>query len=44
MKANWNEKYLTQVGYFPHVNAGWKESHPGETSDLGEMCHLTNTS
>ena len=21
MLANWNENYLTQVGYFPHVNA-----------------------
>ena len=22
MQANWDEKYLTQVGYFSHVNAG----------------------
>ena len=22
MQVNWGEKYLTQVGYYSHVNAG----------------------
>ena len=37
MHANWDEKYLTQVGYFSHVNARRKVPHSGETSHLGEM-------
>ena len=40
MQANWDEKYVTQVGSFSHVNAGQKVPHPGETSHLGEMSHL----
>ena len=39
MQANWDEKYLTQVGYVSHVNAGRKVPHSGETSHLGEMSH-----
>ena len=34
MQANWNEKYLTQVGNLSHVNAGWKVPHSGEMSNL----------
>ena len=34
--ANWNEKYLTQLGYFFHVNPGLKVSHSGETSHYNE--------
>ena len=26
-QVNWDEKYLTQAGYFSHVNAEWKVSH-----------------
>ena len=29
MQANWNEMYLTQVGYFSHVYAGGKASQSG---------------
>ena len=34
MQANWDEKHLTQVGYFSDVNVGWKVSHSGEMSHL----------
>ena len=34
MWANWDEKYLTQVGHFSRLNAGWKVS--GEISHLSE--------
>ena len=40
MQANWDEKHLTQVGYFSHVNAGWKVCHSDETSYLSEMSEL----
>ena len=40
MQANWDEKHLTQLGYFSHVNAGRKVSHSVKTSHLGEMSHL----
>ena len=40
MQANWNEKYLTQVRYFSHVNTEWKLPHSGETSYLGEGFHI----
>ena len=40
MQAKWDEKYLTQVGYFSLVNAEWKVSYSGGTSQLGEMSHL----
>ena len=40
MQANWDEKCLTQVGYFSHINPEKKVSHSGETSHLGEMSHL----
>ena len=40
MQTNWDETYLTQVGYFSHVNAGRKVPHSGEKSHLGEMSHL----
>ena len=40
MQANWNEKCLTQVGYFSHVNAESKVFNSGETSDLRVMSHL----
>ena len=40
MQPNWDEKYLTQMGYFSHINAGPKVFHSGETSDLSEMSHL----
>ena len=40
MLANWDKKWLTQVGYFSRVNPGWKVSHPSETSLPGEMSHL----
>ena len=33
-QANWDEKYLTPVRHFSHVNAGWKVSHLSETSHL----------
>ena len=32
MQANWDKKYLTQVGYISHVNAGWKVPHLGEVN------------
>ena len=34
MQANWDEKYLSQVGHISHVNAGWKVPHSGETTHL----------
>ena len=40
MQANWDETYLTQVGYFFHVNVWWKIPHSGETSQLGEISYL----
>ena len=40
MQANWDEKYLTQVGYISDVNTGWKVPNSGETSLLGEISHL----
>ena len=40
MQADWDEKYLTQVGYFSHVNAEWKVRHSGETSHRGEVFYL----
>ena len=40
MQAYWDEKYLTQLEYFSHVNAVWKVPHSGETSHLGEVFHL----
>ena len=40
MHGNWDEKYLTQVEYFSHVNAGRKVPHSGETSHLGEMSNI----
>ena len=40
MQANCDETYLTQVGYFSHVNAELKVYHSGETSHLGEMSYL----
>ena len=30
MQANWDKKYLTQVGCFSHANMGWKVYHSGE--------------
>ena len=36
--VNWDEKYLTHVGHFSHVNLDSKVSHSGET--LAEMSHL----
>ena len=32
MQANWDEKYLTEVGYFSPVNRGSKVSHSDEMS------------
>ena len=40
MQAKWDEKQLTQVEYFSHVNVEWKLSHSGGTSHLGEISHL----
>ena len=40
MQANCDEMWLTQVGYFSHINAEGKVSHSSETSHLGEMSHL----
>ena len=40
MQTNWDEKYLTHVECFSHVNPGWKISHLGEMSHLREMFHL----
>ena len=40
MQANWDEKYLTQVGYFSHINLEWKVSRSGDKSHIGEMSHL----
>ena len=41
-QVNWDEKYLTHVGHFSHVNLGFS-CHSGETSHLGEMSHLIQT-
>ena len=43
MQVNWDEKYLTQVGFFSHVNPGWNASHSGGTSHLIETPHLIQT-
>ena len=40
MQANWDEKYLIQMGHFSHVNPGLKVSYSGETSHFSEMCHF----
>ena len=40
IQANWDEKYLTQVGYFAHANAGWNVSQLGETSHSDKMTRL----
>ena len=40
IQANWDEKYLTQVGYFAHANAGWNVSQLGKTSHPDKMTHL----
>ena len=42
MQTDWDEKYLTQVDYFYHINMEWKVPHSGETSHLGEMSHFGN--
>ena len=36
--------YLTQVGYFSPLNAGWKVPHSGDTSHLREVFHLIQNS
>ena len=43
MQTNWDEKYLTQVGYFSHLIERWKVPQSGETSHLGEVFHLIKT-
>ena len=43
MQPNWDGKYLTQMGYFSHINVGPKVTHSGETSDLSEMSHFIKT-
>ena len=40
IQANWDEKYLTQVGYFAHANAGWNVSQLGETTHPDKMTRL----
>ena len=40
MQANWEERYLNQMGYFSHVNAGSKLSHSGKIFHLGEMSYM----
>ena len=39
MQANWNEKYLTHVGYISHVNIELKVPWSGEMCHLGEMSY-----